>query len=157
MHDSNGVITAAGKPPANVLDQTGSIRCWRTPRGLNTTGCELGPGMSPDNADWLRVIWPSAETEQPDNLYCTLWVLDFQRYKDVELKIDVFDECLMGRCACVYSVQGAMCQLCPCRLFAECFCRGDIDPDWEYILRVVCFSFRVIYSECSSNYSFLNN
>ena len=38
-------------------------------------------------------------------------------------------------------------------MFAECLCRGDADPDWEYVLRGTCFGFRVIDEECDSTYN----
>ena len=44
----------------------------------------------------------------------------------------------------------------PCHMFAECMCRGDTDPDWEYLLWGSCFSFRVIDTDCENNY-FCNN
>ena len=41
----------------------------------------------------------------------------------------------------------------PCRTFVELFLRGDIDPDWQYILRGVVFGFRIINPDWNVTYS----
>ena len=37
-------------------------------------------------------------------------------------------------------------------MFSELFLRGDTDPDWDYILRGICFGFRVINPDCHIDY-----
>ena len=112
----------------------------------------IHPGMANDNVDWLRVLGPSMEREAGECLFCTLWVVDSQKGGFVELFIDIFEVCLLGTCTCTFSIIGVPAQLKPCRLFAECMCRGDTDPDWDYILRGACFGFRVIDQDCDSSY-----
>ena len=53
-------------------------------------------------------------------------------------------------------ISGVRVQLKPSRVFAECYCHGDIDPNWEYILRGVCFGFKVIDEDCNSDYQIDN-
>ena len=73
---------------------------------------------------------------------CQLWVQDiFAEDKINTVKIDILKNCLLGSCICVYFVGGVCAQLRPCRAFAECYCRGDVDPDLEYILRGGMFWF----------------
>ena len=111
------------------------------------------PGIKGGNADWLRIIGPSTTREKGEGLFCTLWVVDIQANGTVQLMVDIFDECLRSACSCVFRIKGAVAQLRPCRVFAECMCRGDTDPDWDYILRGACFGFRVIDDDCHSSYS----
>ena len=47
---------------------------------------------------------------------------------------------------------GAVAQLRPCRIYMEAVCRGETDPDWEYVLRGACFGYRVIDQDCVSAY-----
>jgi len=68
----------------------------------------------------------------------------------------VFNECVNATCSCVHMIAGARAQLLPCRVFAECFVRGDTDPDWEYIMRGVIFGFKVINEKCDARY-FVDN
>ena len=116
----------------------------------NTKSCH--PGLASDNTDWLRVVGPDPMREKSDGLYCSLWVVDKCGEEVIEKWIDVFHSCNNGICECKYDVVGAVAQLKPCRMFAEALCRGDCDPDWEYLLRGVCFGFRVIDSDCVSRY-----
>lgn len=120
--------------------------------GLTPRGGQ--PGELTDNSDWIRILAPASEINDvyTDRLYCTLHVVDNQANGRVDLYIEVFDKCLQGVCDCIFEVSGATSQLRPCRVFAECFCRGDVDPDWEYILRGACFGYRVIDSDCGSSY-----
>ena len=74
----------------------------------------------------------------------------------VEGNIIIYGTCLQGECDCRYEVSGATCQIKPCRVYAEAMCRGDTDPDWEYILRGACFGYRVIDTDCMSS-SFQSN
>ena len=133
-------------------------RCRLAPRGQIPVEREpvTAPGLNVDNSDWFRLVAPSLERERVEQLYCTLRVADLQEKGRVELVIDVFMDCIRGVCSCVFSIEGAPAQLRPCRMFAECFCRGDVDPDWDYVLRGVCFGYRVIDAECSSSYSCSN-
>ena len=41
----------------------------------------------------------------------------------------------------------------PCRTFVKLFLHGDIDPDWQYILRGVVFGFRIMNPDCNVTYS----
>ena len=34
----------------------------------------------------------------------------------------------------------------------ECYCHGDLCTNWDYILRGVCFGFKVIKDDCDSTY-----
>ena len=86
-----------------------------------------------------------------------MWVRDIQGCGELTVvKINIYHACVLGCCECMYEIGGVRAQLKPCRVFSECYCRGDVDPDWEYILRGVCFGFRVIDRNCGSNY-FLDN
>ena len=49
-----------------------------------------------------------------------------------------------------FYVGGVVAQLKPCRIYTEAVCKGDTNPDWEYVLRGTCF--RVIDPECVSSY-----
>ena len=49
-------------------------------------------------------------------------------------------------------MSGVVAQLKPCRMYAESLCHGDSDPDWEYVMRGVCFGYRVIDPDCVSSY-----
>ena len=115
--------------------------------------CGEHPGLAGGNADWLRILGPSTVRVENEGLFCTLWVVDCQREAMIELWIDIFEKCLQSACSCVYYIVGAVSQLRPCRIFAECMCRGDIDPDWDYILRGACFGYRVIDDDCYSSYA----
>ena len=44
----------------------------------------------------------------------------------------------------MFSVAGLIAQLKPRRVYAEAICRGDEDPDWEYMLHGACFGIWVI-------------
>ena len=41
--------------------------------------------------------------------------------------------CIYGMCNCVHRVSSCHVQFKPCRVFRECFFRGETDPDWEFI------------------------
>ena len=110
------------------------------------------PGPADGNGDWLRVVGPEDARHQEEGLFCVLWVIDKQKCGVIELCIDVFSTCLAGTCDCSFVIGGAPSQLRPCRMFAECMCRGESDPDWEYLLRGACFGFRVIDQDCKSSY-----
>ena len=110
------------------------------------------PGLANGNVDWLRMVGPDPDKSASTGLYCSLWVVDQYGGDYTEKWIDIFDVCLVGTCACKYDISGAVAQLRPCRVFAEAMCRGDTDPDWEYILRGACFGFRVIDPDCVSSY-----
>ena len=64
----------------------------------------------------------------------------------------VYEDCSAGICKCVHFIGGAKAKLLPCRAFCELLLRGDNDPDWDYILRCVCFGFKVINSKCKCAY-----
>ena len=125
----------------------------RAGRDLDAGHGLLHPGRGAGNADWLRIVGPSNVREESEGLFCTIWAIDEQLSGYCELEIDIFNECLGATCSCVFYVNGAVSQIRPCRVFAECMCRGDTDPDWDYILRGACFGFRVIDDDCSSSYS----
>lgn len=65
----------------------------------------------------------------------------------------VYDKCAQGTCDCTHTIGDAVAQLLPCRFFAECFLRGDNDPDWDYVMRGIIFGFRVINDSCDSAYA----
>jgi len=65
---------------------------------------------------------------------------------------DVTRACSSGVCDCVYRIAGRPAQLKPCRFFCEIFLRGDIDPDWNYLIRGVCFGFLAIDPDCDAEY-----
>ena len=67
--------------------------------------------------------------------------------------IGVFTDCTMSYCACCYTIDGALTQMKPCHVSAEYLCRGDVDPDWEYLLRGAYFRFHVIDEICDSTYN----
>ena len=108
--------------------------------------------LDSDNADWLRFISPDPSCPISDGRVGTLWVADQNGGECVERYIDIFESCLQGTCDCEYDIGGVRAQLKPCRFYAECFCRGDVDPDWNYVLRGVCFGFKVIDHNCDSSY-----
>lgn len=111
-------------------------------------------GLVNRNDDWFRVIGPEPARNHSEDLFCTIWVVDSDsRYSWTEHYIDIFNSCTLGYCDCVYMIDGALVQIKPCRVFSECFCRGDIDPDWEYVLRGTCFGYRVIDESCDSTYN----
>ena len=133
----------------NCVEYTANAAtCAGVEREIN----EVHPDIKNDNADWLRVVSPSTHDREL-GVFCKLWVIDMQKDGLFELCIVVFVKCLLGTCECVFDIRGATCQLRPCRMFAECMCRGDVDPDWEYLLRGSCFGFRVIDDDCDSSYS----
>ncbi len=114
-------------------------------------------GLLNRNKDWFRVVGPNHTSSGGHDLVCTLWVADQDsRHTWTERYIDIFSNCTTGCCDCTYSIDGARAQIKPCRVFSECLCRGDVDPDWEYVLRGSCFGFRVIDDNCGSEYSMSN-
>lgn len=66
--------------------------------------------------------------------------------------IGIFTACVAGICSCAYQINNENVQLRPCRFFSQCFLRGEVDPDWEFLLRGICFGFRVIDDDCVSCY-----
>ena len=67
-------------------------------------------------------------------------------------EFNVFNTCNIGTCACIYRVNNIPVQLKPCRAVCECFLRGEIDPDWEWILYNACFGARVVDTNCELQY-----
>ena len=110
------------------------------------------PELANQNEDWFRVIGPEPTRWVVESLVCTLWVMDLNLGVCTDRAIDIFLNCINGVCTCNYFIEGAVAQLKPCRAFAEAFYRGDLDPDWEFILRGLCFGFKVINSDCVSAY-----
>ena len=86
------------------------------------------------SADWLRVMTPDPSRPMSDGLFCSLRAVEQNGGQHMEVRVDVFDSCLQGICTCIYHVDGAIAQLKPCRMYAEAICRGDEDPDWDYML-----------------------
>ena len=121
-----------------------------------TSGCFGDQTIWKDNIDdWFVIVGMSDELDL--NIICQLWVRDMQECGQLTVvKINIYKTCILGCCECRYEIDGVRAQLKPCRVFSECYCRGEVDPDWEYILRGVCFGFRVIDSNCNSQY-FLDN
>ena len=163
--DNDGADTIIdGRSAAHLVDENKApssnkpLNCKREAAGItyHREDNRQHPGLRNGNADWFRVL--SAETTRAadEGLVCSLWVVDRHAGGCTELWIDIFDVCILGTCACRHFVVGAIGQIRPCRVFAEAFCRGDTDPDWEYVLRGACFGFRVIDQECVSAYTHNN-
>lgn len=111
---------------------------------------------------WLEILESDSERAATEGLVYTLCAIDYFGDKKEKQLVDVFNDCLHGNCACKYYIGGAPAQLRPCRVFAEAMCRGDNDPDWDYLLRGAIFGFKVIDSDCDScyradNYSSITN
>ena len=69
-----------------------------------------------------------------------------------EITLLVEAECISGRCGCEHRIADLPVTLKPCRFFRECFLVGEIDPDWEYIMRGVIFGFKSIDPDCEACY-----
>ena len=104
------------------------------------------------NIDWLQVSSPNPSCPMSNGLFCSLWAVDQNGGQHKEVWVDIFYTCLQGNCTCIISVAGENAQLKPCRVYAEAICKGDEDPDWEYMLRGACFEFRVIDLDCVGAY-----
>ena len=50
---------------------------------------------------------------------------------------------LQTACEYCHLVSGRLAQFKPCCVLCECFMRGEVDQDWEFILKVVMSSFQV--------------
>ena len=68
------------------------------------------------------------------------------------VQFNVYEECIRGICTCTHTINCAPVQLKPCRMYAECSSRGDIDPDWQYLMYGTIFGFNVINKDCNSEY-----
>ena len=101
---------------------------------------------------WCGLLDPEPSRVENEKLLCTLRVQDTSEAVHVEKCIDIFWECLRGACVCEFEIDGVPSQLKPCRIFSEACCRGEIDVDWEFILKGVCFGFHVINTVCDSKY-----
>ena len=138
---------------AGELEHDGNTdHALRAGRDLEAGHGLVHPGHEAGSADWLRIVGPSTSREREEGLFCTIWAVDKQINGILELEIDIFGECLRATCECEFSIKGAVSQIRPCRVFAECMCRGDSDPDWSYILKGACFGFKVIDDDCDSEY-----
>lgn len=69
-----------------------------------------------------------------------------------QIEFVVGENCSRGSCSCVHKIEGHISQLKPCRVFIECFYRGQTDPDWVYILTGVTFGFRAINPHFTNTY-----
>ena len=117
------------------------------------------------------IIQPTLPELRSVNLVDGSWVSDCNWFK-VEVRgknyvitaTDIYDprgktifftvssDCINGKCTCVHKIAGNATQLQPCRFFAEIFLRGDLDPDWEFLMRGVIFTFKVINENCEVFY-----
>ena len=111
--------------------------------------------QNPSKVDWFRIVGGNPDIDA--KIVCELWVIDvFRDVEQIALIIPIFESCLLGTCLCKHFISGVRAQLRPCRAFAECYCRGGVDPDWDYILRGICFGFKVIDAVCNSSYNLEN-
>ena len=104
----------------------------------------------------MPVLTPDPSRPMNDGLFWSLQAVEQNGCQHTEVCVDVFDTFLQGNCTCIFNVSGAIAQLKPCRMYAEAICRGDEDPDWDYMLRGAIFGFRVLDPDCVSSY-FQNN
>lgn len=157
----NNRVTVAHNRDADVVSGIISdVSCIFDVCVSGKPGCTAGPigahhvAIRNRNDDWFRVLSPGAERSNCTDLYCVLWVADRNgRHTWSEMYIDIYDDCLLGICNCVHCIDGARAQIRPCRVYVECFHRGDLDPDWEFILRGACFGYKVIDEQCDSTYN----
>ena len=99
--------------------------------------------------------WGMGADSSSDNVWVTSKIVKYNKhtvykcvardtYSDNIACFDVSIDCVNGICNCVHMIGDAKAQLLPCRVFSECFLRGDVDPDWDYILKGIIFGFKVI-------------
>ena len=82
------------------------------------------------------------------------YIIALRQYRlDSPTCINVYTECIKGICTYSHYINDCKSQMLPCHTFVELLLRGDIDPDWQYILRGVVFGFRIINPDCSVTYS----
>ena len=125
----------------------------------NCAGCCDDGGLIAQNifvvfekTDWCRLERVTSQLQVDREPICILCVCDVFNETRLEKRIDIFVECLSGVCDCTFEIAGAVVQLKPCRMFSEACCCGVMDEDWEFLLKGVCFGFRVIDTECKSRY-----
>jgi len=97
-------------------------------------------------SSWLRVHNHQVRGEQ-----CIV-VSASEATSDSLVEFEVSYKCSIGVCACTHLIRDRRAQLKTCRFFCEVFLRGDIDPDWEYLIRGVCFGFQAIDPDCAAEY-----
>ena len=119
-------------------------------RSLIDRSAPRRPSVCNASADWLQVSTPDPSHPMSDGLFCSLRAVEQNGGNHTEVYFDIFDACLQGNCVCNYYVAGAIAQLKPCRMYAEAICRGDEDPDWDYMLHDCFWGFRVIDPDCVS-------
>ena len=61
--------------------------------------------------------------------------------------------CLAGLRSCRHLMGGRLAQFKSCCALCECFLKGEIDKDWEFILKGAFFGFKVINQSCRCNYT----
>ena len=59
---------------------------------------------------------------------------------------------MVGRCNGCHNIAGHSAQFKPCRIISECFGRGKIDADWEFVLKGAIFGFKMINHSCTCSY-----
>lgn len=111
----------------------------------NVDLCTVAMDTEVFNSNWMRVIKNNSEY--------TIYAKDRVSEHSPEVIINVSIHCINGTCECNYYLKGAHTQLKPCRVFSECFLRGDIDPDWNYIMQGSIFGFLVINPEANLRYA----
>ena len=102
---------------------------------------------------WLSIHTLPADEVGP--VY-TITATDDVHFSQTAVDFNVYNTCLVGSCDCTHYIGGARSQLLPCRMFAECFCRGDRDEDWAYLMYAVIFGINVIDKKCDSEYRCVN-
>ena len=86
------------------------------------TAGEEHPELQNENADWFRILGPEENRVINEKLVCSLWAIDRHAGVCTEIRVNVFEECLLGTCDCRHFVGGAVSQIKPCRVFAKAFC-----------------------------------
>ena len=151
--DGSNAILYNRTPIVIPLDSTSSITTQNVESGIeSSTNSYNGTGFTPiwrnltdaSTADRLYVV-------QLDNGNLNVWLKEFP---DSEAKLLIITKnCVKGNCLCKHVIGDRPAQLHPCRLFVKLFLRGDVDPDWFYLLWGFFFGFKVIDSNCNSAYS----
>ena len=60
--------------------------------------------------------------------------------------------CFMASCVCVHYIAGNRAQFKPCQVFCECFMRGSIDNDWDFIMSGAIVGFKIVNPSCPCAY-----
>ena len=127
--------------------------------------CKWADSVDPDiwvpNLDWCHVDFKHNCSDSDNFTLCPLGrgtvavvsVAEIGKSVGISVTFDVNHECFEGVCLCEYYLLDSRITLKPCRVFSECFLRGSIDENWEYMLKGSCFGFRVVDPDCPCAYS----